>query len=197
MTLEIKKTVKKVSVGTHLAMPVQIIDLGQQYQTDWKTGEIKQYEDSGEDIIKHMVYITFEFPFETDQFDGVDKPLWLGKKYTVSTHELAALTGLLKAIKPGVTDLRDIVGLPTMLEVGETSGGNPKIVSATSAPNKYVVDNPASPLDGEVVDTTSLELFNEPRVYSIEDGKNEVFEQLPKWLQEQINEQAGQLKPQF
>ena len=68
---ETKKRVDygRVEDGTYPARIVRIIDFGMQYATDWKTGEVKKYED-GNDVVQHRVWIDFEFPTETIEIDG-------------------------------------------------------------------------------------------------------------------------------
>lgn len=63
----------RVEDGTHMARVVQIIDLGMQQQTDWKTGEARTWDD-GKPMIKPEVFITFEFPTERIDIDGESKP---------------------------------------------------------------------------------------------------------------------------
>ena len=134
MALNFSETKKRVDYGrvedgTYPARVVRIIDFGLQYATDFKTGEVKKYDD-GNDVIQHKVWIDFELPTETIDIDGVKKPRWYGKEYTVSSHEKAAIQALLKAADPdGKATMKGknvvgLLGLPVMLTIGSTSTGN-------------------------------------------------------------------------
>jgi len=46
-----KKVFKKVEEGSHIAIPVQIIDFGNQLKTDWQSGEAV-LNDKGEEVIQ-------------------------------------------------------------------------------------------------------------------------------------------------
>ena len=184
-----KKEFKKVEEGSHIAVPVQIIDFGNQLKTDWQTGE-PVLNDKGEEVIQHRVWITSEFPEQTDTFEDVEKPLWLGKEYTVSTHEKANLVELIKATNSKAKNLSEIIGIPYTATVGLTSGGNPKITACTPCPNKLVMND-------EMVAKEDIKLFNEPVIYSLEDGQNDVYSNLPDWMKEKIDNQVDELKPQF
>lgn len=170
-----QKDMGRVEEGTHPARIVQVIDLGTQIQTDWKSGEVLTYEDSGDVITKKEVMVTFEFPNETIEIGGEEKPRWLSKRYTNSLHEMASLTKLVKAVEPKFKgsqyDLTDLLEKPVMATVGTTSGGKAKITGTTSVPKGFDVP----------------ELQNEAKVFGMDDPDQEVFDSLPNFLQEMIN----------
>jgi hypothetical protein len=160
----------RVEDGTHVARVQGIVDLGIQ-KSEWK-GEIKDVQ---------KVFITFEFPTERIEVDGVSRPRWLSKEYTVSNHEKSALFSLLKAIDPDgkVTNkgrnVKALLGLPVMVEVGSTETGNAKVVNTIKLMKGMVVDaleNPTTFFDIDRVDIT-------------------VWNRLPKWLQEKIQGGVG------
>lgn len=172
-----KKDFGRVEDGAYPARVVQIIDFGRQVETDYKTGEVKKYDD-GNDIVKHKVWINFEFPTETIEIDGETKPRWYGKEFTISSHEKSAMFNLLKAIDPKGTatnkgrNVKGMLGLPAMVTIGSTSGGKAKIVSVSGVPKGMQVDALANPevlfdLDGDDLDT---------------------FNALPKWMQDRITD---------
>lgn len=172
-----KKDFGRVEDGAYPARVVQIIDFGRQIETDYKTGEVKKYDD-GNDIVKHKVWINFEFPTETIEIDGETKPRWYGKEFTISNHEKSAMFSLLKAIDPKGTatnkgrNVKGMLGLPAMVTIGSTSGGKAKIVSVSGVPKGMQVDALANPevlfdLDGDDLDT---------------------FNSLPKWMQDRITD---------
>ncbi|MCI4435261.1 MAG: hypothetical protein JHC33_00425 [Ignisphaera sp.] len=160
-----KKSSGRIEDGTYVARIVQLIDLGMQ-EIEWE-GEKKQQQ---------KVFITFEFPTERVEVDGVDRPRWLSKDYTVSLSEKAALYKLLKAVDPDgkITskgrNVKAILGLPIMIEVGSTSTGNAKIISV------------ARPMKGMPVG----ELENPTTFFDLDYADKVIFDKLPKWLQDKI-----------
>jgi hypothetical protein len=170
----------RVEDGSYPARIVRILDLGEQYSTDFKTGEIKTYED-GNQVIQHKVWIDFEFPTEQIEIDGEQRPRWLGKEYTVSSHEKAALVGLLKAADPdgkktlNGRNVKGLLGLPLMVTVGSTSGGKAKVGAVNRLMKGMTVDNLANPT-----------LF-----FDLDEKNVETFATLPAWLQKRITDGVG------
>ena len=171
-----KKDYGRVEDGAYTARVVQIIDFGKQIETDYKTGEPKVYEDSGMPVVKHKVWINFELPTETIEYDGEVKPRWYGKEYTVSAHEKSAMAALLKALDPKGEhtargkNAKGILGLPAMVTIGSTGSGKAKVAGVSAVPKGMQVDALANgetffDLDGDDLDT---------------------FNSLPKWMQERI-----------
>ena len=166
----------RVDDGAYPARIVQIIDFGEQIETDWKTGEPMHYEDSGAEIIKHKVWINFEFPDELIEVNGEQKPRWYGKEYTVSAHEKSALFGLVKALDPkgvatnGGRDVKGLLGLPAMVTIGSTSSGKPKVSSVSGVPKGMQVGP----------------LVNQEVFFDLDEPNPEVFETIPKWMKERI-----------
>lgn len=166
----------RVDDGAYPARIVQIIDFGKQVETDWKTGAPLTYEDSGEEIIKHKVWINFEFPDELIDVDGVDKPRWYGKEYTVSAHEKSALSALLKAVDPkgvateGGRNVKGLLGLPAMVTIGSTSSGKAKVSSVSGVPRGMQVGPLVNP-----------EVF-----FDLDEPDQATFGTLPKWMKDRI-----------
>lgn len=171
-----KKDVSRVEDGAYPARVVQIIDFGKQIETDYKTGEPKVYEDSGQPVIKHKVWINFELPTETIELNGEQRPRWYGKEYTVSSHEKSALAGLLKAVDPKGEhtshgrNAKGILGLPVMITIGSTSSGKAKVAGVSAVPKGMTVD----------------ELANGETFFDLDNGDIETFESLPQWMQDRI-----------
>ena len=167
---EIKGTVKKfprLEDDTYLSRIVSVIDLGVQPQTDWQT---KEPVDS-----KRQVMITFEVPselitYEDKEGNEVTKPHHLHKNYTLSMHEMAALTKLIKAIKPDCEGLEELLNTPCMITVGSTHTGNAK-VTAVNKPMKGVEV-------GELVNDTTYFDFDEPNM--------DLFNSTYEWIQKVI-----------
>jgi hypothetical protein len=170
-----KKDFGRAEDGAYPARIVQLIDFGKQYATDFKTGEIKKYDD-GNEVVQHKVWITFELPTETIEVDAVSKPRWYGKEYVVSTHEKAALTGLLKAADPKGEhtakgrNVRGLLGLPVMITIGSTSSGKAKVAAVSAVPKGLPVDPLANP-----------ESF-----FDLDSDDVAMFEALPNWMRERI-----------
>ena len=174
---KVKKDFGRVEDGTYPARIVQVIDFGQQIETDWKTKEVKTYE-NGNPMIKPKVWITFELPDEFIEVDGEQKPRWYGKEYTVSAHEKSAMASLMKAVDPKNTSdgyLPKVLGLPAMITIGSTSTGNAKISAVSAVPKGMQVGA----------------LVNEEFSFDLDSGTAESFNGLPKWMQDKIKESVG------
>jgi len=76
-----KKPRKLTPKGTHQAVCVSVVDLGTGEET-WQ----------GETKIQRKINVTWALPKSTVEIDGEQRPLLIGKKYTVSDHEKADLT---------------------------------------------------------------------------------------------------------
>lgn len=202
MSLDINKATKieykKVPVGTSIAMPVDVIDCGYQFKTEWPSGEKVISERTGEPVLNQHVVVNFEFPEHTDEFDGVQKPLYLGKTYTLSVrddetsyvHEKSGLMQLILATNPDAKVLTDMLGVPCNVTVDLTENKNPKITAVTAAPAKFAIGD-------DLVKKEDLKLFNESKIYSMTDGKSDVYEALPEWIKEKIDNQANDAQPKF
>ena len=175
---------KRPTDDIHPALIAQIIDLGLHFKKDFSTGEIATWKD-GNPIIMQEIYVTFEFPTQMFVYEeGKDpQPAWVSKRYSVSRNEKSALYELLKAANCLKSDLSELAGRVVMVEVGSTNTGNPKIVGVTAAKKKILVDD-------EVVDAASLVLSKgECSIYEVEDGQNDVYNSLPPFIKEMIDQQ--------
>lgn len=181
-----KPKAPQVPEDTHPAIIAQIIDKGNQFKTDFASGDIETYDDGNPKIV-HEVWITFEFPTVTHTFDERigPQPLWVSKNYTVSTHEKSSMYELLTALGIKDGDLTKAAGQIVLATTGMTSGGNAKITSISRAKASVLVGE-------EVIKTSTLSLAKEEgcTLYEVEDGENDVFKSLPTFLQEQITNQA-------
>lgn len=172
-----KKTYPRVEDGAYPTRIVNIIDFGKQVETDYKTGEPKTYDD-GNPIIKHKVWIQFEFPTELIEIEGEMRPKWVGKEFSISNHEKSALFNLMKAVDPkGEStnkgrNVAGLLGLPAMVTVGSTSGGKAKIVTVSPMPKGVRVDA----------------LQNPEVLFDLDGDDLETFNSLPKWMQDRITD---------
>ena len=157
----------RVEDGTYPARIVQIVDLGIQ-KNEWQ----------GEEKLVDQVMITFEFPTETVEIEGEQKPRWLSKQYTKSMNEKAALYKLVEAVDPdGKTSSkgkhpRKLLGLPCMVTVGSTVSGNAKIVDTSRLMKGLAVDD----------------LYNPAVYFDLASTDKTIFDTFPDWLQNKIKE---------
>jgi hypothetical protein len=136
MTLELDKMhtkakLPRVDEGTYPARICTIADLGVQEQTDYRTGEKIDP--------KPRVLLTWELPtelIEVEHNDGSKEelPRLISKEYTLSNFEHSNLMILIRAIKPGLASLTELLDVECMINVGSTSNGNAKVTSVMPAP---------------------------------------------------------------
>jgi len=108
--------------GTHLAVCYQIIDLGTQESSFYKSA-------SGAPKKAHKVLLAWELPEERGE-DG--KPLVIARRYTFSSHKNSVLRGHLEAWRgkafsdEEITgfDLKTVLGAPCLLSVVHTKDGD-------------------------------------------------------------------------
>lgn len=176
MSLKLKRkkrtTVPPLAGGTYLGICIGIIDLGEQYNQNFKN-----YADK--------LMLLFEISGETVNVDGEDKPRWLSREYTASLNEKAALykhlvawrsrdftEGELDTDGDGF-DIKSMLGKPCMLTVIVKDGDN-------GAYNR--IENIAALPKGVPAPTTEQELL----AYDIDERDEEVFAKLPEWIQGKI-----------
>lgn len=154
----------RIEEGTYPARFVQLVDVGEQEQTDFQTGK-----PTGK--YNRELFLTYEFPTERIEVNGEDKPRWLGERVKFSLHEKAKLPKRLEAFGTGKEKtIEAMLGNSCMVEVGSTSGGNPKIM------------NVSKPMKGMQVG----ELENDARAFDMDDANLEAFDQLPEFMQEMV-----------
>lgn len=165
MPIVLKETVgQQVSAGTHIAICYRIVYLGTQPDTGFGA--------------KPKLAIFFELPHERIEVDGKDKPMGLSKIYSLGNSggmnkksglrkDLAAWRGRdftteeLKGF-----ELRNILGKGCQVVVEHNEEGRAKVTSIVGLPKGMKTEPPLNPL---------VE-------YSIEDGKDQVFDKLPDWV---------------
>ncbi len=163
--------------GNHMAVCNMVVDLGKQRTVSQMYGE----------KIKHQVYIRWETPHEriiwTDR-DGKEQegPRVIGKTYTLSLHENAALRADLESWRAKAFteeekkgfDVSKLLGVPCMVNVihQEKNGKNYANVSSVGAFPKGM-DRPSTQI--------GILLFDD-------DNRNN-YDLLPEWLQKKVDEQ--------
>ena len=158
----------RVEDGTYPARVAQVVDFGVQPQTDYETG--------AEAESKPVVYITWEFPtsrIDLENDEGTTSlPRWQGKEYKVSKHEKSNLMKLVGALKPKLRSLDEFCNLPSMVQIGTTSGGNAKIAAVLP------------PMQGMEVPP----LENDAVFFDFDHPTQETFEALKLWQQRKVRE---------
>ena len=176
MSLKLKRkkrtTVPPLAGGTYLGICIGIIDIGEQYNQNFKN-----YADK--------LMLLFEIAGETVNVDGEDKPRWLSREYTASLNEKAALYKHLVAWRSrdfteseldtdgDGFDIESMLGKPCMLTVIVKDGDN-------GTYNR--IENIAALPKGVPAPTTEQELL----AYDIDERDEEVFAKLPEWIQGKI-----------
>ena len=143
---------ERIPEATYMARIASITDLGVQEQTDWKTGEPTDP--------KPRILVTWELPTETitvEHNDGTTEelPRLISKEYTASNYDQSNLMKLIAVLKPGVTNLVDLLNIECMVNVGSTVNGNAKVVSVVTVPKGMPVPEltrPASHFDFDAPD---------------------------------------------
>ena len=181
---------KKLEDGAYSSRIYSVIDLGTQQQKElingtWLPKVLRDF-DTNEPILKdgeeQLVYrreinVSFELPDEliTYEKDGkdVEFPFAVHKNYIVSLHEKAGLTKLAIACGLTVDDFNtdQLVGKTLLVTVGKTSGGKDKVTNTTALPKGMEVK----------------EAVNPPKVFSLDEFDQDVFDKLPEWQRDTIN----------
>lgn len=176
MSLKLKRkkrtTVPPLAGGTYLGICIGIIDIGEQYNQNFKN-------------YANKLMLLFEISGETVNVDGEDKPRWLSREYTASLNEKAALYKHLVAWRSRDfteseldTDgdgfnIESMLGKPCMLTVIVKDGDN-------GTYNR--IENIAALPKGVPAPTTEQELL----AYDIDERDEAVFAKLPEWIQDKI-----------
>jgi len=163
-----KKETKAVSIGMHPAVCIWVIDMGMQHN-DFN------------DADQHKVYLQFETD-EMIKIDGVDKPMVIGKQFTLSLHEKANLRKELESWrgKPFTKeeengfDIKNVLDKPCILNVTHNVKGDRTYANIAAI-------NPV--MKGIVV----AKAVNEVIHFDMDDPEREkVLAKLPNWMQDKI-----------
>lgn len=172
------KDFKPVPAGTHRAICTMLVDMGVQPSNRFAP--------------KPKVYIRFELPDEQTEWTGKDGgkhtgPMVIGKQYTASLSEKANLRKDLEAWRGRFFtadelkkfDLRNILGAPAMISVAHQTGADGKtyanLASIMGLPKGMEKPKAA----GDLIS------------YDIDQHDEAVFQKLPNWLQEAINDRVA------
>lgn len=135
----------------------------------------------------HKVRIGFELPTEKHVFfeEKGEEPFTLSKKYTVSLGEKANLKKELESWrgKPFSAEelkgfeIAKLLGAPVTLTVIHKTKKDGGITAVISALNPLMAQ----------MKSQMPPAINKPILYTIEQGKDAVYQSLPEWIQEEIN----------
>ena len=151
--------------GTHIARCIGLVDLGTQ------AGEFQ-----GSPTLKHECIVRWELPHETIEIDGQQAPLIISKFYTVSVNEKSNLRRDWESwagrkvshdeLLHGL-DLTKLLGRACQVSIQHTAQGKARVVAVT----------------GLAKGMTCPPQHNKSVQYSIEQGRDEVFQSLPAGFQ--------------
>lgn len=169
---------KQVPSGNHIGVCSMVVDLGKQRITSQQYGE----------SIKHQVYIAWELPGEeiewTDKDGNQQKgPMRIGRSYTLSLHENAALRADLESWRGRAFteqerrgfDIVNLAGAPAMVNVTHKEGGGKTYANVTAV----------TPLPKGMAKPV---LFAPALIY--DNDHLSAFESLPEWLQKKVRDQV-------
>lgn len=164
-----------VPVGNHVARLYSIVEIG-----------TVEGEYMGSVTHKRKIRLTWELPEEKREFDGVEKPLVIGKTFTISLFDGARLRPIVVGMLGGLTEeqeeefnIKSLLGKPCMLQVSHEEFNGRKyanVVSCAQLPKGMK----AAPQ------------FNESQYldYSEDGWNDEVYTKLPQFVKDKMGESA-------
>ena len=163
------KPKQQAPAGSHVARCISVIDLGTQ---DTPFGE------------SHKVRITWELPEEKAVFkeENGEQPFVLSKDYTLSLYEKANLRHDLESWRGRAFteqelrgfDISKLIGAPCLLSVIHKTSDKGKTFANISSVSALPKGMSCPPMINPAVE------------YAITDGRSEVYESFPEWLQKKI-----------
>jgi hypothetical protein len=160
--------------GVQLGVIIQVVDLGVQPGGSYQ-GEPKP--DS------RQLRVTYELPHDTHDFDGETKPLLISETFPFSGSDMSKCYKRINSIDPGLKktngDYAALVGEPVMVQIVHKEGKG-KHEGRTFANVASV-----SPLMRGMTGPDST--FNPKYFYSPSSHDQEVWDQMPEFLQGIIN----------
>ena len=160
---------KQAPEGNHVARCVGIVDIGTHH------GEYQ-----GAPTVRNQIIVRWELPYETDIFEGQEKPLIVSKFYTNSLSEKANLRRDLESWRSRSFtteelmkfDLMAILDKPCAVSVVHSENGKAKVVSVAALPKG----------------TTCPPAFNKLSAFWIDEWDDNAFAALPTGFQKLVAE---------
>jgi len=167
------KDFKKVPPGAHFAICNMVVDCGLQEGFNGKP--------------QHKIYIRWEVPDERVSYekDGkeIEGPCSIGSLYTLSLSEKANLRKVLENWRGRAFTPQELQGF----DITQVLGKCCQIMVTHSEDGKYAnVTGVMGISKDQKARAQSAQPENKPLAYSIDEHSPSVFNQLPKWLQEKI-----------
>lgn len=169
---------KKLPAGAHFALCNAVVDLG--LQPGFQGGKPQ-----------HKVWIRWEVPDERVEFtkDGktVNGPMSIGRQYTLSLNEKAALRADLESWRGKAFtdaelagfDLKNLIGKPCQVMVVHAESGG-----KTYANVKGIMGISKD----QAARAKTAKPENAPLFFTLDEPSAEAFDDLPEWLQKKISE---------
>ena len=165
-----KPKVPPVEAGVYMAVCIGFIDLGEQYSETFKT-----YSNKG-------MYI-WELPGETIEIDGEQKPRQLSKEFTISGSKKGNLRGFIESWNSKSYSDDEFMEFDLFEQVGKPCQLNVVLSESKEYSN---VDNLMPLPKGFPAPTTDTKLIK----WDMDAWNDEVFAELPEWIQEKIKKSS-------
>lgn len=155
-----------VEPGVYMAVCIGFIDLGEQYSEMFKS-----YSNKG-------MYI-WELPGETIEIDGEQKPRQLSKEFTISASKKGNLRGFIESWNSKSYSDDEFMEFDLFEQIGKPCQLNVVLNESKEYSN---VDNLMPIPKGFPAPTTDTKHIK----WDMEQWNEEVFKELPEWIQEKI-----------
>lgn len=155
-----------VEPGVYMAVCIGFIDLGEQYSEMFKS-----YSNKG-------MYI-WELPGETIEIDGEQKPRQLSKEFTMSASKKGNLRGFIESWNSKSYSDDEFMEFDLFEQIGKPCQLNVVLNESKEYSN---VDNLMPIPKGFPAPTTDTKHIK----WDMENWNEEVFKELPEWIQEKI-----------
>ncbi len=167
------KDFKKVPPGAHFAICNMVVDCGLQEGFNGKP--------------QHKIYIRWEVPDERVSYekDGkeVEGPCSIGSLYTLSLSEKANLRKVLENWRGRAFTPQELQGF----DITQVLGKCCQIMVTHSEDGKYAnVTGVMGISKDQKARAQNVKIENDPLAFSIDEWSPSVFQRLPNWLQEKI-----------
>lgn len=168
-----KTAVQPAKVGSHLARCFRVVALG--HQREEYKGKVR-YE--------NQILFSFELPFEMRQFGDKELPVAVHPKYNYvfaesskwRTH-IQSWMGVIYNSKEEMPPPNSFIDKVAFLTIAHTSGGKEKVNNIMPADRDY---------QGNPVQCPPM--INPGFLYSVWNHNQQVFEQLPDWIKERVED---------
>lgn len=155
-----------VEPGVYMAVCIGFIDLGEQYSEMFKS-----YSNKG-------MYV-WELPGETIEIDGEQKPRQLSKEFTISASKKGNLRGFIESWNSKSYSDDEFMEFDLFEQIGKPCQLNVVLNESKEYSN---VDNLMPIPKGFPAPTTDTKHIK----WDMENWNDEVFKELPEWIQEKI-----------